>query len=121
MNWLKPSGKHLKDGDGKLPKEELERVKSHFTEPDYLALEANPTSYTDALATDTAFSRWVERNVRAHKKSGYSVVTFALKQKGTAPGDVTDGQLFAVADLADKYSFGEATLYAPAKLGISRC
>ena len=35
-------------------------------------------------------------------------MTFALKQKGTAPGDVTDGQLFAVADLADKYSFGEA-------------
>ncbi len=99
---------HLKDGDGKLPSEELERVKSHFTEPAYLALEADPASYTDALASDTAFARWVERNVRAHKKLGYAVATFALKQKGTAPGDVTDSQIFAFADLADKYSFGEA-------------
>ena len=99
---------HLKDGDGKLPSEELERVKSHFTEPAYLALEADPASYTDALASDKAFARWVERNVRAHKKAGYAVATFALKQKGTAPGDVTDSQIFAFADLADKYSFGEA-------------
>jgi sulfite reductase (NADPH) hemoprotein beta-component len=99
---------HIKDGDGKLPSEELERVKSHFTEPAYLDLEADPTAYTDALAADKAFSRWVDRNVRAHKKPGYTVATFALKQKGTAPGDVTDSQIFAFADLADKYSFGEA-------------
>ncbi|MBQ0725036.1 MAG: nitrite/sulfite reductase [Cycloclasticus sp.] len=99
---------HLKDGDGKLTQDELTRIKSHFTEPSYLDIEANPQSYTDALATDTAFSRWVERNVRAHKKSGYAIATFALKQKGTAPGDITDSQLFAIADLADKYSFGEA-------------
>jgi sulfite reductase (NADPH) hemoprotein beta-component len=99
---------HIKDGNGKLPKEELERIKSHFTEPNYLALEADPASYTDALASDKAFARWVDRNVRSHKKPGYAVATFALKQKGTAPGDVTDSQLFAVADLADKYSFGEA-------------
>jgi sulfite reductase (NADPH) hemoprotein beta-component len=99
---------HIKDGDGKLPSEELERVKSHFTEPAYLALESDPAAYTDALASDTAFARWAGRNVRAHKKPGYVVATFALKQKGTAPGDVTDSQLFAFADLADKYSFGEA-------------
>ena len=99
---------HIKDSEGKLPSEELERVKSHFTEPAYLALETDPAAYTDALASDKAFARWVERNVRAHKKPGYAVTTFALKQKGTAPGDVTDSQIFAFADLADKYSFGEA-------------
>ena len=99
---------HSKDGDGKLPSDELERVKSHFTEPAYLVLEAESAAYTDALASDTAFARWVGRNVRAHKKPGYAVATFALKQKGTAPGDVTDSQIFAFADLADKYSFGEA-------------
>lgn len=99
---------HLKDGDGKLLPSELDRIKSHFTEPSYLELENNPASYSDALASDKAFSRWVERNVRAHKKSGYAIATFALKQKGTAPGDVTDSQLFAMADLADRYSFGEA-------------
>lgn len=99
---------YIKDGDGKLTDHELERIKSHFTEPDYATLEDAPANYTDALASDKAFARWVERNVRAHKKPGYAVTTFALKQKGTAPGDVTDSQLFAFADLADKYSFGEA-------------
>ncbi|MGV8340623.1 nitrite/sulfite reductase, partial [Pseudomonas aeruginosa] len=29
------------------------------------------------------------------------------KPTGTAPGDVTDNQLDAIADLADRYSFGE--------------
>jgi sulfite reductase (NADPH) hemoprotein beta-component len=99
---------YIKDGDGKLTDHELERIKSHFTEPDYATLEDAPANYTDALASDKAFARWVERNVRAHKKPGYAVTTFALKQKGTAPGDVTDSQLFAFAVLADKYSFGEA-------------
>lgn len=99
---------YLKNGEGKLPKEELERVKGHFTEPAYLDLTSNPSTYTDALNSDKAFARWVERNVREHKKPGYAVATFALKQKGIAPGDVTDKQIFAFADLADKYSFGEA-------------
>ena len=99
---------HLKDGEGKLTQAELDRLKSFFTEPEYKTLAANPTSYSDALANDTAFARWVERNVRTHKKAGYAIATFALKQKGTAPGDITDRQLFAIADLADKYSFGEA-------------
>lgn len=99
---------HLKNSDGKLPSEELERVKSHFTEPEYKQLENNPAAYTDALANDKAFSRWVERNVRAHKKDGYAIATLALKLKGTAPGDVTDKQLDVIADLADKYSLGEA-------------
>ena len=54
-----------------------------------------------------AFARWVERNVFAHKKSGYAAVTLSLKKTGVAPGDATDAQLDAVADLADAFSYGE--------------
>jgi sulfite reductase (NADPH) hemoprotein beta-component len=97
----------IKDGDGKLPAAELERVKSHFTEPAYQTLEDNPVEYQQALAENPAFARWVQRNVRAHKKSGYAIVTLALKQKGNAPGDVTAEQMEDIADLADSYSFGE--------------
>ena len=99
---------HLKDGEGKLPSAELERVKAHFTEPAYKELADHPDAYTQALDEDKAFARWVERNVRSHKKPGYAIATFAVKQKGTAPGDLTDKQLDQFADLADKYSFGEA-------------
>ena len=63
--------------------------------------------YQQALAENAPFARWVQRNVRAHKKSGYAIVTLALKQKGNAPGDVTAEQMEDIADLADSYSFGE--------------
>jgi len=97
----------IKDGEGKLPASELERVKAHFTEPAYQTLEDNPAEYQQALADNAAFARWVQRNVRAHKKPGYAIVTLSLKQKGNAPGDVTAEQMDNIADLSDGFSFGE--------------
>ncbi|TNC85198.1 MAG: sulfite reductase, partial [Thalassolituus sp.] len=97
----------IKDGEGKLTQAELERVKQYFTDPAYKALENEPAALVEARSDNKAFARWLERNVRAHKKSGYAVVTLTLKQIGTPPGDVTAEQLDAVADLADEYSFGE--------------
>ncbi len=38
---------------------------------------------------------------------GYAIVTLSLKPVGGPPGDATADQMDAVADLADKYSFGE--------------
>ena len=38
---------------------------------------------------------------------GYRAVTISLKATGIAPGDVADRQLDLLADLADRYSFGE--------------
>src|SRR3990167_1320954 len=35
---------HFKDGPGKLTQAEISRVKAFFTEPDYVALDNNPTS-----------------------------------------------------------------------------
>uniref|UniRef100_UPI001044CFB5 nitrite/sulfite reductase n=1 Tax=Pseudomonas aeruginosa TaxID=287 RepID=UPI001044CFB5 len=58
-------------------------------------------------AEHPGFARWRARNTFAHKKPGYVAVTLSLKPTGTAPGDVTDKQLEAIADLADRYSFGE--------------
>jgi sulfite reductase (NADPH) hemoprotein beta-component len=45
--------------------------------------------------------------VHAHKVPGYAAVTLSLKAPGAAPGDITDKQMEIVADLADRYSFGE--------------
>ncbi|WP_430462430.1 nitrite/sulfite reductase [Thalassolituus sp. LLYu03] len=94
-------------GDGKLTRAELERVQKHFVDPSYLALADEPAELSTARAENAAFARWLGRNVRQHKKAGYAVVTLTLKQKGTAPGDVTAEQMDQIADLADKYSFGE--------------
>jgi sulfite reductase (NADPH) hemoprotein beta-component len=46
-------------------------------------------------------------NVTHHKVPGYKAVTLSLKRREHSPGDVTWEQMHQVADLADKYSFGE--------------
>jgi sulfite reductase (NADPH) hemoprotein beta-component len=38
---------------------------------------------------------------------GYAAVTLSLKKTGVPPGDVTSDQMEAIADLAERYSFGE--------------
>ena len=38
---------------------------------------------------------------------GYAIVTLSLKPIGAPPGDATAEQMDAIADLADRYSFGE--------------
>ena len=42
-----------------------------------------------------------------HQRPGYRAVTLSLKKTGVAPGDITADQMDLVADLADRYSFGE--------------
>ena len=100
---------HLKEGPATLNGSEIERVKSFFTLPDYQAVDsAAVDTEVQSLATEhKAFSRWLDRNVRAQKQTGYASVTLSLKPAGVAPGDVTDTQLEQIADLADRFSFGE--------------
>lgn len=98
---------HLKDGPGTLTQEEIDRIKGHFVAPDYETLDANNAELEQQLADNKAFANWYNRNVSQHKVNGYAIVTLTLKKLGTPPGDLTDKQLDVVADLADKYSFGE--------------
>ena len=65
---------------------------------------------TAQLAGNKAFATWVKRNVRTHRQPGYAAVILSLKKTGTAPGDVTAEQMDLIADLADRFSFGEARM-----------
>jgi len=98
---------HLKDGPSTLTQDEIDRVASHFIDPSYEKLSAVNAEYEKHLLDNKAFARWVSRNVFGHKKPGYAAVTLSLKKTGIAPGDATDAQLDAVADLADRFSYGE--------------
>ncbi|WP_028451802.1 nitrite/sulfite reductase [Chitinilyticum aquatile] len=97
----------LKNGPQTLTDEEIARNHRFFTAPAYESLPGDDPSFLAALEANPAFSRWVDRNVFAHKVPGYAAVTLSLKQHGVPPGDATDVQLDAVADLADRFSFGE--------------
>lgn len=101
--------RHLEGNSSTLPTQEIERAQGFFTLPNYQAIddEAASKSLAEAAQGNLAFSRWLERNVKKHRQPGYAAVVLSLKPTGVAPGDVTDIQLEAVADLADEYSFGE--------------
>ena len=101
---------HTRTGPGRLTDEELVRIKNHFQAPPYLALEDafNATSeLTGQLSANKFFKNWVDRNVKPHKKAGYCIVNLTLKKLGVPPGNASDLQLEQLADLADRYSFGE--------------
>ncbi|NIX95257.1 nitrite/sulfite reductase [Pseudomonas fulva] len=95
---------HLRGGSSTLTEAEVQRVSRHFVDPQYLALDDVDFSALDS--EHPGFARWRSRNTRAHKRPGYVAVTLSLKPTGVAPGDLTDKQLDAVADLAERYSFG---------------
>ena len=101
---------HLKGSELTLIDEEIDRTKSFFTKPTYDALD--PLELDTILATQRSdnpdFANWLSRNVLEHQVNGYAAVTLTLKAAGIPPGDITAEQLDAVAELADKYSFGEA-------------
>ena len=98
---------HLKNSPSTLTDEEFERIAHPFAPPPYADLQNADATYTQALAEDRAFAAWARRSVHPHKARGYAAVVLSLKAPGHAPGDITDTQMDAVADLADRFSFGE--------------
>src|SRR6476661_7901817 len=95
------------DGGGlTLDHSVIEEVRSRFSYPAYEKLPHMPDELKQAAA-DPLFERWRKNSVAPHKVQGYSIVTLSLKPIGAPPGDATADQMDAVADLADRYSFGE--------------
>lgn len=90
-----------------LDENEIERMKKYFAAPAYDPGAASDASFQEQQAADPAFAAWVRHNTVAHKIAGYRAAYVSLKPAGVAPGDITDAQMDAVAELADRYSFGE--------------
>ncbi|MCX7085691.1 MAG: nitrite/sulfite reductase [Methylococcales bacterium] len=97
---------HLRDAN-ELSAERVDELKAHFASPAYDLAADTDTSFAEHKVNDKAFATWLAHNTAAHKVSGYTAVFISLKAPDMPPGDVTDVQLDAVADIADAYSFGE--------------
>lgn len=97
------------DSQTLLTDREINRAKSFFTKPDYLELneESLLADLEKTMAENREFKNWMQHNITEHRVPGYRAVTLSLKPTGTAPGDATDKQLEKIADLAERYSFGE--------------
>lgn len=101
QEWQALKGKELT-----IPQTEFVRVAAFFTGPVYLTLENNPETLINTLQ-QPSFKRWYGQNVFEHKVPGYAIVMLSIKQTGVAPGDMSDFQMDAVADLSEQYSFSE--------------
>jgi len=85
---------------------DIENVRSRFSYPAYENVPHMPDELK-AAAHDARFDAWRKNSVAPHKVPGYAIVTLSLKPVGMPPGDATAEQMDAIADLADRYSFGE--------------
>ena len=97
----------IKDGALKLDPATVSEIAGRFVYPDYAPLDDSPSALAAARKADCDFDLWVNNAVANHKVPGYAIVTMSLKPEGGTPGDVTAAQMDAIADLADRYSFGE--------------
>ena len=98
---------HLVAGPATITQAELDRVAACFSAPDYDTLPDHDLAFEQHRHAEKAFARWVDRNTHPHKVTGYAAVTLSLKRHGVPPGDISAQQMDLVADLADRYSFGE--------------
>ncbi len=84
------------------PRAELDRIRAHFADPPF-----DPAAAHEPDRSDPDFAAWLDRNVHAHRQPGYAIVTISLKPVGGIPGDASAAQMDAMADLAERHSFGE--------------
>jgi sulfite reductase (NADPH) hemoprotein beta-component len=81
---------------------QVERVRAFFRPPAYEIL----SNIDVAAGREPEFQAWYRYNTREHRVSGYRAVFVSLKAHGENPGDMSSEQMAAVADLADRVSFG---------------
>ena len=98
---------HLRDGPSTLTDTEVQRVAPHFEPPAYETLPEKDVLFEIARRDQPAFATWTAHNVHAHRIPGYAAVTLSLKTTGQAPGDASSEQMNIIADLADRFGFGE--------------
>jgi sulfite reductase (NADPH) hemoprotein beta-component len=97
----------IKDGTLQLPQDEVDRINAYFSPPAYRPLKDLTDQLGRLRAADRGFDAWLRNNVANHRAPGYAIVNVSLKSVDRPPGDMAADQMDALADLADKYSFGE--------------
>jgi sulfite reductase (NADPH) hemoprotein beta-component len=93
---------------------EYDRIAAQFVAPeirraarDAAGTQVHAIIRTDAEA-DPQYDRWLQRNVLPHRNPQLRAVVLSFKRLGQNPGDCTADQFDAVAELADRFSAGEA-------------
>ncbi|MFT4159397.1 nitrite/sulfite reductase [Shinella sp.] len=97
----------LRHTELKLPEHDVAAISAYFAPPELSPRAEGWASLAEWKKADADFARWVHQNVQPHKHPDYGMVTISLKPIGGIPGDATDAQMEAVADIAEEYAFDE--------------
>ena len=97
----------IRDSVLRLDEADIAAMRAHFPRPAYRSTTDEDIMTEAWAAMEPEFARWLKRNTRAHREAGYRSVVVSLKAPDVAPGDITATQMEAVAELAERYSFGE--------------
>ena len=100
---------HARTGPRTLTDEEFDarRRALHARPPTRRCPPSTPRYVAGAAPTAAPSRAGPSATCTPHKVPGYAAVTLSLKKTGVPPGDATAEQMDGVADLADRYSFGE--------------
>ena len=97
----------MKDDGIDLPREEMARIHAYFAPPAFETLPDASAALDNKRRASSEFARWLRVNTAPHKAPGYAIVNISLKPVGGIPGDISDVQMEAVADIAEEFSLDE--------------
>lgn len=113
MDQVEEEFRQIVETDGgahTITQAEFDRVAVNFAPPVLARREfkGEDAILRTAAQADPEYARWLARNVKPHRDPQLRAVTLSFKRIGQAPGDATGDQLELAADLADRFSAGEA-------------
>jgi sulfite reductase (NADPH) hemoprotein beta-component len=93
---------------------EFDRIAAQFVAPEIRRVARDPAAaqvheiVRTGAEADPLYDRWLQRNVLPHRNPELRAVVLSFKRLGQNPGDCTADQFDACADLAERFSAGEA-------------
>ncbi|MCR4268667.1 nitrite/sulfite reductase [Nitratireductor sp. ZSWI3] len=97
----------LRESELKLPEADIRAIEAYFAPPRLKARPEGDAVVSEATKTNPGFADWLRRNATTHRHPDYACVTISLKGIGEVPGDASDAQMDAIADLAEQYGNDE--------------
>jgi sulfite reductase (NADPH) hemoprotein beta-component len=98
---------YLKNHGFDLPEAEKDRILSAFEGESTPAPDHDTNAIADKQASDPVFARWMRANVQSQRDPNKAIVAIVLKDENRMPGDATDKEMLALADLAETFSEDE--------------
>lgn len=83
----------------------LTQIESCFTAPEFAPKD--PAPFEAALKVDPLLRAWAKQSLAAHRVADHAIVTVSIKAHGETPGDATADQMRALADISERYGYGE--------------